>query len=144
MFNFDTFMGSWMLINNRLIVGQNVSMLRVTELMKELESVDTMYTTVFEVDAFAAYLHLPKSCLDMIKKLEVGGSLFYHDTKFVKVSKNLCVGILHEMQYLYNESAKRNMVKEPTTTTEEPRKEPVRVYVEDKESRLDEKEILLI
>ena len=102
MYNFDTFMRNWMIIEDRLVVEEDAPLRSVKSLMEELESVSDEYKVFFSIDAFVTYKGLPKSMRTYLGQLPVGEKCIYGDVEIVKVSQNLCIGILLNVLYEYN------------------------------------------
>ena len=117
MYKIDTFMEYWMLVDDRLVVTPEVSIRQIAEMSKELESVDKEYTMVFTVPAFASYKGVPECIANHIMNMETGTTCGFGDMEIRKLSKNLCVGVMYEVLYQYNDLRLHN--RKPTGIVEE-------------------------
>ena len=127
MYNISNFMEYWMIVDDRLIVTPEVSIRQIAEFSKELESVDKEYTTVFTVPAFASYKGVPECIANHIMNMNPGDTCGFGDMEIRKVSKNLCVGVMYEVLYQYNElylhNSKHNVAVEEEPIEEETKQE---------------------
>lgn len=97
--------GAYVCINNRLIVHSSYTAVDMMNFASELHSVDAKYTTVFDARSFVSYHGLAESMVSLINQMSVGDQISITETDIIKVSKNLCAGIMKEVEYCYNDMA---------------------------------------
>lgn len=103
MYKIDTFMEYWMIVEDRLVVTNDVTLKQIKAMVKEMESIDAEYTVVFEVDAFASYRKMPECIANHIKNMNIGDTCGFGDVEIRKVSNHLCVGVMLNVLYQYND-----------------------------------------
>ena len=102
-----TFPADCMCLNGRIITRKSLNGNEMLKFCNELEKVDEQYNeaVVFDIQTMALYLGLPKSVIDEIYELPIGGVLDLTNVDIIRVSENLCVGKYKEVEYCYIEEA---------------------------------------
>ena len=111
--------GAYICINNRLIVHSSCKAVDLVNLARELHRVDAKYTTVFEVESFVTYQGLEESYVSLINQMPVGNQISITEADIIKVEKHLCVGIMKEVEYCYNDGAEQPVEEEHDEVCEE-------------------------
>lgn len=99
--------GAYVCINNRLIVHSSFKAVDLMNLARELHRVDAKYIAVFEVKSFVTYYGLEESMVSLINQMPVGNQISITEADIIKVEKHLCVGIMKEVEYCYNDEAEQ-------------------------------------
>ena len=96
-----------MCLNGRIITRKSLNGNEMLKFCNELEKVDEQYNeaVVFDILTMALYLGLPKSVIEEIYELPIGGVLDLTNVDIIRVSENLCVGKYKEVEYCYIEEA---------------------------------------
>lgn len=96
-----------MCLNGRIITRKSLNGNEMLKFCNELEKVDEQYNeaVVFDIQTMALYLGLPKSVIEEIYELPIGGVLDLTNVDIIRVSENLCVGKYKEVEYCYIEEA---------------------------------------
>lgn len=84
--------GSFVCINDRLIISSVRSFEQIFALLDELEEVDSTYNSVFEIPAFMQW-HDFKIAARNLEQLPIGTHMTFDNIKVVKVSEHLVSGI---------------------------------------------------
>ena len=84
--------GSFVCINDRLIISSVRSFEQIFALLDELEEVDSTYNSVFEIPAFMQW-HDFKIAARNLEQLPIGSHMTFDNIKVVKVSEHLVSGI---------------------------------------------------
>ena len=102
-----TFPADCMCLNGRIITRKSLNGNEMLKFCNELEKVDEQYNeaVVFDIQTMALYLGLPKSVIEEIYELPIGGVLDLTNVDIIRVSENLCVGKYKEVEYCYIEEA---------------------------------------
>lgn len=99
--------GAYVCIDNRLIVHSSYKAVDLMNFARELHSVDAKYTTVFDARSFVSYHGLAESMVSLINQMSVGDQISITETDIIKVSKSLCVGVMKQVEYCYNDVAEQ-------------------------------------
>lgn len=84
--------GSFVCINNRLIISSVRSFEQVFALLDELEDIDFTYRSVFEIPAFMQW-HNFKIAARNLEQLPIGTHMIFDNIKVVKVSERLVASV---------------------------------------------------